>query len=112
MPRPKICVTCARTVAASWQPCADTAIDAHLLPTFGEMAVQAVTTEVIEQWVASFEGSVMSLCVLRAMRRWESGRLDAGTMSRAIDAVCVEQTAPFGARRGPVTVLAEIVGAG
>jgi len=34
------------------------AIEAHLLPAFGEMAVEAVSTEAIEQWLAGFEGSV------------------------------------------------------
>ena len=33
------------------------AIDAHLLPAFGSMAVEDVTTEVIEGWLACFEGS-------------------------------------------------------
>jgi integrase len=33
------------------------AIDAHLLPAFGSMAVEDVTTEVIERWIAGFDGS-------------------------------------------------------
>jgi integrase len=33
------------------------AISAHLLPAFGSMPVEAVTTEVIERWVVSFGGS-------------------------------------------------------
>jgi integrase len=36
------------------------AIEAHLLPTFGEMAVEDVTTKVIERWIAGYEGSVRS----------------------------------------------------
>jgi integrase len=34
------------------------AIEAHLLPAFGAMPVEAVTTEVIERWIAGFGGSV------------------------------------------------------
>jgi integrase len=34
------------------------AIDAHLLPAFGSMAVEDVTTTVIERWIAGFEGSI------------------------------------------------------
>jgi integrase len=34
------------------------AITAHLLPAFGTLPVEAVTAEVIEQWVAGFGGSV------------------------------------------------------
>jgi integrase len=34
------------------------AVTAHLLPAFGDMPVEAVTTEVIERWVARFGGSV------------------------------------------------------
>jgi integrase len=34
------------------------AIDAHLLPAFGTLPVEAVTTEEIERWIAGFEGSV------------------------------------------------------
>jgi integrase len=34
------------------------AITAHLLPAFGLLPVESVTAEVIEQWVAGFEGSV------------------------------------------------------
>jgi integrase len=34
------------------------AINAHLLPAFGALPVEAVTTEVIERWVAAFDGSV------------------------------------------------------
>ncbi len=30
-------------------------IHAHLLPAFGEMAVEDVTAEVVEGWMASFE---------------------------------------------------------
>src|ERR1700733_15596597 len=33
------------------------AIEAHLLPAFGSMAVEDVTTEVIERWLVGFEGS-------------------------------------------------------
>ncbi|MEO6859728.1 MAG: tyrosine-type recombinase/integrase [Solirubrobacteraceae bacterium] len=33
------------------------AIEAHLLPAFGEMAVEDVTTEAIERWLAGFDGS-------------------------------------------------------
>jgi integrase len=33
------------------------AIDAHLLPAFGSMPVEDVTTEVIERWLVGFEGS-------------------------------------------------------
>jgi integrase len=33
------------------------AINAHLLPAFGTMAIEDVTTAVIEQWVAQFPGS-------------------------------------------------------
>jgi integrase len=37
------------------------AINAHLLPAFGEMLpVEDVTTEAIERWVAAFEGSARS----------------------------------------------------
>jgi integrase len=35
-------------------------IDVHLLPAFGGMPVEAVTTSVIEAWLAGFEGSVRS----------------------------------------------------
>jgi integrase len=35
-------------------------IDVHLLPAFGVMPVEAVTTAVIETWLAGFEGSVRS----------------------------------------------------
>jgi integrase len=34
------------------------AIEAHLLPAFGSMPVEAVTTEEIERWIARFGGSV------------------------------------------------------
>lgn len=34
------------------------AIDAHLLPAFGELPVEEVTTAAIEQWLAGFGGSV------------------------------------------------------
>jgi integrase len=34
------------------------AIEAHLLPAFGGMAVEGVTTTVVEQWLAGFSGSV------------------------------------------------------
>jgi integrase len=33
-------------------------IQAHLLPVFGEMAVEDITTELIERWVAGVDGSV------------------------------------------------------
>ncbi len=33
------------------------AIGVHLLPAFGELPVEAVTTEVIERWIAEFGGS-------------------------------------------------------
>jgi integrase len=33
------------------------AIEAHLLPAFGAMALEAVSTEEIERWLASFRGS-------------------------------------------------------
>jgi integrase len=33
------------------------AIEAHLLPAFGAMALEAVTTEEIERWLAGFQGS-------------------------------------------------------
>ncbi len=36
------------------------AIEAHLLPVFGEMPVEDVTTEAIERWMAGFEGSPRS----------------------------------------------------
>ncbi len=36
------------------------AIEAHLLPAFGSMAVEDVTTEAIERWMAGFEGSARS----------------------------------------------------
>ena len=36
------------------------AIDAHLLPVFGAMPVEAVSTELIERWMAGFEGSPRS----------------------------------------------------
>jgi integrase len=36
------------------------AIEAHLLPVFGSMAIEAVTTEEIEHWVAGYEGSARS----------------------------------------------------
>jgi integrase len=32
-------------------------INAHLLPAFGEMAVEEVTTEAIERWIATVQGS-------------------------------------------------------
>jgi integrase len=35
-------------------------IEVHLLPAFGGMAVEAVTTAVIETWLAGFSGSVRS----------------------------------------------------
>jgi integrase len=35
-------------------------ISAHLLPAFGALPVESVTTEVIEQWLASFDGSPRS----------------------------------------------------
>ncbi len=34
------------------------AIEAHLLPAFGQMPVEDVTTGAIEQWMAGFDGSV------------------------------------------------------
>ncbi len=34
------------------------ALNAHLLPAFGSMAVEDLTTEVIERWLAGLEGSV------------------------------------------------------
>ncbi|MGO9821676.1 MAG: tyrosine-type recombinase/integrase, partial [Solirubrobacteraceae bacterium] len=36
------------------------AIQAHLLPAFGELPVEEVTTAAIEQWLAGFSGSVRS----------------------------------------------------
>ena len=36
------------------------AIDAHLLPVFGPKPVEDITTEAIERWMASFEGSPRS----------------------------------------------------
>jgi hypothetical protein len=33
------------------------AIRAHLLPAFGELPVETVTTELIERWLAGFSGS-------------------------------------------------------
>ena len=36
------------------------AIEAHLLPAFGELPVENVTTAAIEQWLARFGGSVRS----------------------------------------------------
>jgi hypothetical protein len=36
------------------------AIEAHLLPAFGELPVEEVTTASIEQWLAGFAGSVRS----------------------------------------------------
>lgn len=33
------------------------AVEAHLLPAFGELAVEAVTTDTIERWIAMVEGS-------------------------------------------------------
>jgi hypothetical protein len=36
------------------------AIGAHLLPAFGERAVEDVTAEVTERWLAGFEGSARS----------------------------------------------------
>ena len=36
------------------------AIEAHLLPAFGSMAVEDVTTDAIERWMAGFEGSARS----------------------------------------------------
>ena len=36
------------------------ALQAHLLPAFGDLPVEAVSTEVIERWVASFDGSARS----------------------------------------------------
>ncbi len=35
-------------------------IEAHLLPAFGEMPVEAITTTAIEQWLAAFGGSARS----------------------------------------------------
>jgi integrase len=35
-------------------------IQAHLLPAFGSMAVEDLTTEVIESWIAAYEGSPRS----------------------------------------------------
>ncbi|MGH2873251.1 MAG: tyrosine-type recombinase/integrase [Solirubrobacteraceae bacterium] len=35
-------------------------INAHLLPAFGELAVEDVTPEVIERWLAGYQGSVRS----------------------------------------------------
>ena len=32
-------------------------IDAHLLPAFGDMLVERITTTAIERWIASFSGS-------------------------------------------------------
>jgi integrase len=34
------------------------ALQAHLLPAFGSMAVEEVSTEAIERWIADFSGSV------------------------------------------------------
>jgi integrase len=36
------------------------AIQAHLLPAFGSMAVEDITAEAIEAWIASFDGSARS----------------------------------------------------
>jgi integrase len=36
------------------------AIEAHLLPAFGSLPVETVTTEEIERWIAGFAGSVRS----------------------------------------------------
>lgn len=36
------------------------AIEAHLLPAFGELPVEDVTTTAIEQWLAGFTGSARS----------------------------------------------------
>jgi integrase len=36
------------------------ALNEHLLPAFGEMPVESITTEVIERWIAGFEGSARS----------------------------------------------------
>jgi integrase len=36
------------------------AIDAHVLPAFGSLALEDVTTEAIERWLAGFEGSARS----------------------------------------------------
>jgi integrase len=33
------------------------AVTAHLLPSFGELPVEDVTSALIEQWIAGFEGS-------------------------------------------------------
>jgi len=33
-------------------------LNAHLLPAFGSMAVENVTTEAIERWIAAFQGSI------------------------------------------------------
>ena len=33
-------------------------INAHLLPAFGSMAIEAVTTEAIEAWIATVDGSI------------------------------------------------------
>jgi hypothetical protein len=33
------------------------AIEAHLLPAFGSMPVEAMTTRVIERWIPTVEGS-------------------------------------------------------
>jgi hypothetical protein len=52
------------------------AIDAHLLPAFGELPVESVTTTVIEQWLAGFSGAqaARSRCSpRRRCARW-SGR--------------------------------------
>lgn len=36
------------------------ALKAHLLPAFGEIPVESVTTEAIERWIAGFKGSARS----------------------------------------------------
>ena len=36
------------------------ALKAHLLPAFGEMPIESITTEVIEAWIAGCEGSARS----------------------------------------------------
>jgi hypothetical protein len=36
------------------------ALNAHLLPAFGEMPIESITTGLIEAWIAGFEGSARS----------------------------------------------------
>jgi hypothetical protein len=43
--------------SAEWPP---SAIAAHLLPAFGSLAVEDVSTEAIERWIVGYEGSVRS----------------------------------------------------